>query len=165
MLAAEKAMNNGADVAAKAHVMASARQAAKCLTAADDVTQDSKSKPTLPLPLTNGGMQTRKRKAELDGHAKLGTDCLTAADDIAQNSKSLSPQRTLSLPFKNGGMQTRKRKADLDGDAVSKKLRNSEKFDTAGRLTRNTARNGKASVVTPVIPPKQDRGRPRKNRT
>ena len=162
---AEKATNNGTDLAAKANVMASARQAAECLTAADDVTRDSKSEPTLPLPLMNGGMQTRKRKAELDGHAKLGADCLTAADDIAQNSKSLSPQRSVSSPFKNGGMQTRKRKADLDGDAVSKKPRNSEKIDTAGRLTWNTARNGKPSDVTPIMPPKRGQGRPRKNRS
>ena len=60
LLAAKKATNNGTDVAAKAHVMASARQATECLTAANEVTQDSKSEPTLPLPLTNGGMQTRK---------------------------------------------------------------------------------------------------------
>ena len=111
LLVAKKATNNGTDIAAKAHVMASARQAGECLTAADNVTGDSKAEPTPPLPLTNGGMQTRKQKAELDGHAKLSADCLTAADDIAQNSKSLSPQPTLSSPFKNGGMQTRKRKA------------------------------------------------------
>ena len=67
----EKAVNDGPKVPANGNVVGNARQITECLNAADDIAEDSKSpsaEPTASLSFKIGGMQTRKRKAELEAH-------------------------------------------------------------------------------------------------
>ena len=92
----EKAANDGPKVPANGHV-GNARQIAECLNAADDIAEDSKSpsaEPTASPSFKIGGMQTRKRKAELEAH--------TASKKAKDSEKSGAAGRLTRNVARNG---------------------------------------------------------------
>ena len=79
------------------NVVGNARQVTECLKVADDIAEDSKSpsaEPTTSPSFKIGGMQTRKRKAELEAH--------TVSKKAKDSEKSSTAGRLTQNVARNG---------------------------------------------------------------